>query len=203
MKGILFSTAMVRAILDGRKKQTRRVIHLDISNWFDVCKVDGAIAWEDQETGDLYPPTYRARYQVGDILYVRETWTTECKMLQHVFDGKQIHYCADCKEDSTGLFAQCKWKKRPSIHMPKEAARIFLRITGVRVERIQQITYGDCCAEGVFKNEDLTNASYGQEATEKFSKLWDSINKKRGYGWETNPYVFVYAFERCEKQEET
>jgi len=203
MKPILFSTDMVKALLDGRKTMTRRVIHPDISNWFDVCKVDGAIAWQEQETGDFFPPTCRARYQVGDILWVRETWQHSCRA-----PGVDICYRADGEAEICDAYYEdnhwCKWK--PSIHMPREAARIFLRVTDVRVERIQQITYGDCCAEGVFNNEDLTNASYGREATEKFRKLWNSINAKRKggiYAWDMNPWVWVCTFERCEKSEVT
>jgi len=176
---------MVRAILENRKKMTRRVIHPDISNWFDVCKVDGAIAWQEQETGDFYPPTHRARYQVGDILYVRETWLKS---------GNHYYYRAsDNHENMANLRINVKWK--PSIHMPKKAARIFLRVTDVKAERLWDITESDAGKEGF--HLDMARLSN----KDRYYKYWDELNAKRGYGWETNPWVWVYTFERVEKQE--
>ena len=103
--------------------------------------------------------------------------------------------------------APTRW--RPSIYMPKEAARLFLRITDVRVERLQEITEDDAVAEGVKDPYEYQDANYYERvATDKeinasaFAGLWDSINDKRGYPWRDNPWVWVYEFEQCEKEEE-
>jgi hypothetical protein len=110
-------------------------------------------------------------------------------MLQNALSGKKIHYCADCKPDTTGLFAPCKWKKKPSIFMPRAAARLFLRVKNVRAERLQDISEEDAIAEGVDGIEP-------GELFFNFIALWNSLNAKRGYGWEANPWVWVYTFER-------
>ena len=118
-KPILFNTEMVRAILDGRKTMTRRVIKdKDITNNFDI-DVDGSVyAYIDQATGDSYPPTIRARYQIGDILWVRETWLK-------ADDG--YYYKADIEvpSESEDLRKAYGYKWKPSIHMPREAARRY------------------------------------------------------------------------------
>ena len=183
MNPILFSTIMVQAILEGRKTQTRRVCK-------PLCVEQTGKDFESRVDYDRLENVLKAgyvpAYTVGDILWVRETWQDICACpLQYAYraDGESV--------ELSGL-----WK--PSIFMPKVAARIFLKVIDVRVERLQSITYGDCCAEGVFNNEDMINASYGQEATEKWRNLWNSINEKRGYGWDTNPFVWVYEFERID-----
>ena len=187
MKPILFSTPMVQAILDGRKTQTRRVIKdKDITNWFDI-DVDGKpIAYIDQETGDSYPPTHRAKYQPGDILWVRETWA------KRIHSDNRYYYKAD--NNLGAIFNREDDKWRPSIFMPREAARIFLRVKNVRVERVQDIGEEDALAEGV---EWLNFAT----AKEAFTALWDGINGKRVYGWDTNPWVWVVEFEHMSKGE--
>jgi len=187
VKPILFSTPMVQAILDGRKTQTRRVIKdKDITNWFDI-DVDGKpIAYIDQETGDSYPPTHRAKYQPGDILWVRETWA------KRIHSDNRYYYKAD--NNLGAIFNREDDKWRPSIFMPREAARIFLRVKNVRVERVQDIGEEDALAEGV---EWLNFAT----AKEAFTALWDGINGKRVYGWDTNPWVWVVEFEHMSKGE--
>ena len=187
MKPILFSTSMVQAMLDGRKTQTRRVIKdKDITNWFDI-DVDGKpIAYIDQETGDSYPPTHRAKYQPGDILWVRETWA------KRIHSDNRYYYKAD--NNLGAIFNREDDKWRPSIFMPREAARIFLRVKNVRVERVQDIGEEDALAEGV---EWLNFAT----AKEAFTALWDGINGKRVYGWDTNPWVWVVEFEHMSKGE--
>ncbi len=214
MKPILFSAEMVRAIQDLRKTQTRRVIKdKDITNWFDI-DVDGKpIAYIDQETGDSYPPTHRARYQVGDILWVQETWKV-IRLLENM--QMQFEYRADGLTSKTIDFLLdrfTKFKKFANKHgwqspyfMPREAARIFLRVTNVRVERLREITAEDAKAEGIVwepgtgwtcdKGKGITDAYRSL-----FKDLWDSLNTKRGYGWETNPWVWVYEFERISKEE--
>lgn len=193
MKPILYSTEMVKAILDGRKTQTRRVVKPDIVSGFDV-DVDGSIvAYIDQATGDSFKPGDIAPYLPGDILYVRETW-------QDMSDNKgEYVYLAD---GDKGLFdkdwgvvttKEIKW--RPSIHMPREAVRLFLLVRNVRVERVQDITEEDVLAEG------CGLASWTQDdwpKTAGFAQLWDSLNAKRGYGWKNNDWVWVIEFERTE-----
>lgn len=186
IKPILFNTAMVRAILDGRKTMTRRVAK---NPAMPICRK-------------------------GDILYIRETW---CKS---PFTNHYI-YRADGDE---GIFTQSydgeimndtTWKWHPSIHMPKVAARIWLKVTHVRLERLHDITNGEILKEGA--DSEIIESYIGQIPEEMipdresvahkiaFSRLWDSTVKKADidrYGWYANPYVWVIEFERCEKPEE-
>jgi hypothetical protein len=183
---ILFSSEMVKAILDGRKTMTRRVIkwpHVEI----DIDhRILGGCYWDEQKgrlTGQMY--ILSCPYgQTGDRLWVRETWQ------YNPFGG--IVYRAgsgivDC--DGRG------WK--PSIFMPRRASRITLEITAVRVERVQDIDkrdghgqhiIGDAWAEG-FRTPNPTAA---------FMLYWDSLNAKRGHGWEKNPFVWTIAFKRIQ-----
>ena len=183
-KPILFQTDMVRAILDGRKTQTRRVVKPQprckntkfekdrgrLVEYSMICS-----CWNEIKI-------HKPRYQTGDILYVRETWTDSCKMLQNALNGNSIHYCADYKNDTTGLFSPCKYKKKPSIHMSKEAARIFLRVTGVRAERLRDISVQDCCREGIAEywvsGNSYADIAFTERCIDEFKKLWDSINAK-------------------------
>jgi len=205
-KPILFSTPMVIAILDGRKTQTRRVIKdKDITNNFDI-DVDGSVyAYIDPETGDSYPPTAIARHQIGDILWVRETWGfVGCeKCGGECCTGAPDNYKGDdgcfvyrtnygTTEDDSFPPSMFKWK--PSIHMPRKAARIFLRVTNVRVERVQEITEEDALKEGCVPT--FIDGAVLISAKGRFHALWESLNAKRGYGWEANPWVWVYEFER-------
>jgi hypothetical protein len=198
---------MVHAILDRRKTQTRRVIKdKDITNNFDI-DVDGSVyAYIDQATGDSYPPTAIAKYQVGDILWVRETWSRD-ESGEYVY---RTNY--GTTEDDSFPPSMFKWK--PSIHMPRDAARIFLKVTNVRVERLQDITEEDAIAEGVswldeacYSNNGWTPTLYDPDSggspvfRDGFTALWDSINAKRGYSWDTNPWVWVYEFEKISKEE--
>lgn len=195
VKPILFNTDMVRAILDGRKTVTRRKIDVDTSNRFDV-EIDGkAICYIDQATGDSYKPTELCRYQPGDILYVRETWCYGSDTTQILFEPEprayDIQYKADYPHIDKDLI---RW--RPSIHMPKEAARIWLKVINVRVERLQDITREQAEREGAC---DYTSTADG------FADIWDSTVKKEDfnrYGWQSNPWVWVIEFERCEKPQE-
>lgn len=196
MKPIIFSAPMVKAILDGRKTQTRRVIKVDDDpeNW--KISIEGTSIVRT-EPYDVKLP----RYAAGDILWVRETWLK-------ADDG--YYYKADIKvpSESENLRKAYGYKWRPSIFMPREAARIFLRVTNVRVERVQEITENDAKNEGVKDPYDYQEPSYydqphvrGMEINKSaFAGLWDSLNAKRGYGWETNPWVWVIEFERINKE---
>ena len=144
-------------------------------------------------------------YQSGDILYVRETWTTHYVPDE---DGKpKLEYCY--KADGIDIKAEClpgennRWY--PSIHMPKAAARIWLKVTDVRVERLQDISGMDVLKEGVNSHVHPEADYFDVNQREMFQSLWNStIDKKQidTYGWDANPWVWVIEFERCEKPEE-
>ena len=190
-KPILFSTPMVRAILDGRKTQTRRVIKpqpeiAEVYPWFDF--ENRCLEWlgcppisprhrcggtENSPGTTLQGP--KLPYSAGDTLWVRETWVRGLKEL-----GQQpIYYRADGDDCCTS------WK--PSIHMPRWAARLFLRVTDVRVERLQEMDFTDLEPEGFEPTDEFPT----------FSSFWDSLNAKRA-PWASNPWVWVYTFERIE-----
>jgi hypothetical protein len=183
-KQILFNTEMVRAVLEGRKTQTRGLIDVDISNNFD-CDPDGTvIAYMNPQTGDMYNPLEIATWQPGDILYIRETFSVD-KKRDYVY---RTNY-GSTEDDS---FPPLMFKWHPSIHMPKEAARIFLKVTDVRVEMLQEMRYSDFIAEG------MPYEQYEKIIQEKFKILWNKLYEKKGYGWGTNPWVWVIEFERIE-----
>ena len=174
---IIFNTEMVRAILDGRKTQTRRVVKYKAYT---------------REGDPVYP--HECPYgEIGDRLWVRETWAYTDGGGALVMGGiietvePQIVYKANGYKYSESL----KWK--PSIHMPRWASRITLEITDVRVERARDISYGDLCKEG-FKTYGLSEKSEMLPASIWFQELWDSLNAKRGYSWKSNPWVWVIEF---------
>lgn len=186
---ILFNMKMVRAILDGRKSCTRRIIKPQPQGYFEVSEEPLYIYDTDGKQGKITPP-----YQPGDILYVRETW-------KQAPNG--YYYYEDWQKDD--IADVTKWK--PSIHMPKEAARIWLKVTDVRVERLQEITRLSVQKEGieVDPKECAGKFDFISELFLLFQRLWDSTIKKSNlnhYGWDANPYVWVIEFERCEKPKE-
>ena len=201
-KPILFSTPMVQALLNNSKTQTRRVIKdKDIINSFDIG-VDGKpIAYIDQATGDSHKPQDICPYKVGMTLWVRETWSKS-------INGEYV-YRTNYGTTEDDSFPPSTFKWRPSIHMPREAARIFLKVTGARVERVQDITEEDAIAEGIesFAITDATlrptrHKVYGNTckdtAREAFAGLWDGIYLEKMSGWYDNPWVWVVEFERVE-----
>lgn len=186
---ILFNMKMVRAILDCRKSCTRRIIKPQPQGYFEVSEEPLYIYDTDGKQGKITPP-----YQPGDILYVRETFI---QAAAHIF-----WYKAD---DKPWMSKDLLWK--PSIHMPKEAARIWLKVTDVRVERLQDITGLSVQKEGIELDpkECASKFDFITELFLLFQKLWGSTIKKSDldrYGWDTNPYVWVIEFERCEKPKE-
>lgn len=202
----------VQAILDGRKTCTRSSVS---SRQFlgmlpDKCKK--AVPDEflkgkrmmfkpycDMTDAELIMTAYKAPYEPGDILYVRETWCAlPVNEAGHMRGHSVYYYKADGDLRPEGW--RGKWK--PSIHMPKEAARIWLKVTDVRVERLQKITSVQICREGV--EVEYPFVLNGEEKRYAFSALWNSTIKKSDidrFGWNANPYVFVIEFERCEKPE--
>lgn len=222
IKPILFNTEMVRAILDGRKACTRRLPrkqieekYLEYEEWVCAVAPPGSTWLREKEFYEEYPP-----YQLGDILYVRETWCGLPVNEAGHFRGHPIYYYR-----ADGDLRPEGWRGawHPSIHMPKEAARIWLKVTDVRVERLQDITEDQTEEEGFLFTPPclhMTGENYcdidgpctseikycDMGAGELFGKvLWNSTIKKSDldrYGWDANPYVWVIEFERCEKPKE-
>ncbi len=237
IKPILFNTEMVRAILDGRKSCTRR-INKDANDYvvpdmdfYDSDKRTYAVHnYSDKEHKDKLSIAERTcPICPGDILYVRETFAWcpcwDCGMdtepgacTDHIYHREKKEYgCymyrASC-EDNEYPSADT-W--HPSIHMPKEAARIWLKITDVRVERLQDITEEQACMEGTDPWDEACYENNGWHPTfsdpdsggdpnmiDGFHKLWNSTIKKTDLdrnGWNANPWVWVIEFERCEEPE--
>lgn len=268
IKPILFNTEMVRAILDGRKSCTRRIVK---PQWEECshCKYVHNEYIYDKLAENVYcakcgyplVPERRAPYQPGDILYVRETWRVgawdifnqmiafdykdgTCGELTYIHDRELFDRLvnqsrndarqAKCEYNGVDFVwekgkSPCRW--HPSIHMPKEAVRIWLNVTDVRVERLQEITESGAKAEGIRgytkdgnlykyavtddwwidyhnKHKEIVTGTWWQDmprtAKDAFSYLWNSTIKKSDldlYGWNANPWVWTIEYERCEKPE--
>lgn len=238
-KPILFSTEMVRAILEGRKTQTRRVVK-------DVIGYDGSLEYRGPLKSDYYlkpqykkqykespnlfhdflgrrprelnPIPVKSKYQKGDLLWVRETFLIST-LMESTSDykkpgDKEIHYKA-----TPGCLPidKVRYPWKPSIFMPKKYARIWLEVVNVRVERVRDISQGDALSEGAsVVDSELVYPGYskrceymrskglkppvGPSPAERFKYLWDSINQKRGYGWEMNPWVWVIEFKLIRRE---
>ena len=209
IKPILFNTEMVREILDGRKTCTRRIVKDGIPDdamWgYSAFTPKGYITCRGVYADGYGEGFYKLPYKPGDILYVRETWCgLPVNEAGHLRGHPIYYYKADGDLRPEGW--RGAW--RPSIHMPKEAARIWLKVTDVRVERLQDITDDGAKDEGA-NWENGQNVGWEEKmkrtATERFAKIWDSTIKKSdldGYGWAANPWVWVIQFERCGKPEE-
>lgn len=231
IKPILFNTEMVRSILDGRKSCTRRVIKPQPQSrlcytyagshkgcigkwtypnrgahefWGEKYKLPENI--KDEELSKRWNPPYHT----DDILYVRETWSEGYE------EGTYIYRADDKLADLPTFKESSKLIYHPSIHMPKEAARIWLKVTDVRVERLHDITEDgalregsegircDHVALGVYGCTDCMNTGWIEPPQVEFMQIWNSTIKKSDidrYGWGANPYVWVIEFERCEKPE--
>lgn len=215
MKQILFNTEMVRAILDGRKSCTRRVIKFPVNRYTNNVPLADKVVVQElrcDKVNFLEEPFFsygmNLPYQPGDILYVRETWQYLYELdgnEQVIEDTGKYYYAAtdtipfNTYVDENGVrHDHAPW--RPSIHMPKEAARIWLKVTNVRVERLQEITTNQIEQEGV--ETEYPHVLNGEEKKYAFQNLWNSTIKKSDldfYGWDANPWVWVIEFERCEK----
>lgn len=224
MKPILFNTENVIAILEDRKGATRRVVKPQPTHHIAGCSCGGYFdtgknQWACEHCGgEIEPLTGRSRmrapYQPGDILYVRETWSflfgAECGCFctgpcENEFNGEHgcYVYRTDYGTTEDDTFPPSMFRWHPSIHMPKEAARIFLRVTDVRVERLQEMTQDDAEREGCREWQN-PETKFTSSPLLIFSELWDRTIKKPDialYGWDANPWVWVIEFERCEKQE--
>ena len=199
IKPILFNTEMVRAILDGRKTCTRRICKdanectVPDMDFYNADRRTYAVHnFVDKEhTEQLSTAERTCPICTGDILYVRETWKEA---------PKGYYYYEDWQKDD--IADVTKW--HPSIHMPKEAARIWLRVTDVRVERLQEITAESALTEGADKYIHAIGTLNEDQTITSFIGIWNSTIKESDldcYGWDANPWVWVIEFERCEKPE--
>ena len=228
IKPILFNTEMVRAILDGRKSCTRRICKdanectVPDMDFYNADKRTYAVHnFADKEhTEQLSIAERTCPICPGDILYVRETWHKYTKRIGKGESCRLVEFCGYKASVANSEDAEEPW--HPSIHMPKEAARIWLKVIDVRVERLQEMKPVDVIKEGAYPDcwdclntygESGSQCCYGTEeqcsqcdaVMMEWEKLWNSTIKKSDidrYGWDANPYVFVIEFERCEKPTE-
>lgn len=228
MKPILFNTEMVKAILEGRKTVTRRVVK------YDPKILESPFHKANPEVSDIQiiEKLCTTPYEINDVLYVRETWkcwrahryeATADICFKAGGEGKTIQFengnTDSINRDNYDSFVN-KWMSstcptwHPSIHMPKEAARIFLRVTDVSLERLQDMsTKEDFKKEGVLddntyptdrsvKAHPMAQGGWTLGAyKERFEMIWNSTIKKDQldrYGWDANPFVWVIAFEKIE-----
>lgn len=200
IKPILFNTEMVKAILEGRKTQTRRTAFPNME-LREFCNKEYPNGWwfngrVFRSFDDFLHYTQRpkCKYQPGDILWVRETWSTH---YDGIHDDLQLCY----KADGIDLKSECLPGENncwyPSIHMPKEAARIFLKVKNVRIEKLWEMDEVAAIAEGFEDSPAVTDSPI-----QRFSELWDKTIKRddlREFGYHANPWVWVVEFERCDK----
>jgi hypothetical protein len=198
-KPILFSTPMVKAILEGRKTQTRRIIK-EAAGW-DTNRQLVAITEDHADGGRRFVMRnihghqrsiswYTPKYQVGDVLWVRETWRVtdflhkEDENWGYIYKASENGHDWESNDDN--------WNWRPSIFMPKQACRIFLEVTAVRAERLHDITGDDVLSEGVDNGKSNKSMGVRWENMQRmaFEELWNKINKN----WNDNPFVWVYGF---------
>ncbi|HBR3111283.1 TPA: hypothetical protein L9R57_003229 [Klebsiella pneumoniae] len=192
-KGLIFNSEMVRAILDGRKTQTRRPVKFPVHDKNLGCELAG-----NELAGELSAGNYlnSAFGKPGDRIWVRETWNKYGGLLTYRADHDWID---DMRKETV-----CTAKWVPSIHMPRWASRILLEITDVRVERLNAISEEDARAEGIIDGgclncgepEPCGCANPEPDATDAFAYLWQSIYGQES--WNANPWVWVISFERIE-----
>lgn len=235
LKPILFNTDMVKAILDGRKTVTRRLVKpqpfVSCEGLENECKHEtgffdtGANHWACRKSGCGImmngKSIYHAPSQAGDILYVRETYANISDFVNYAeyeldSDLKYLYKCDDNGKEHSFIDVGVK-RWRPSIHMPKEAARIFLKVADVRVERLQDMDQEDAIKEGLELqchrvDDDCSaylkcNFQNSAACLDSFKELWNSTISKKDpadmykYGWKANPWVWVIEFERISKED--
>lgn len=217
IKPMLFNTEMVQAILEGRKTVTRRVIKPQPESRLILMGPDSC--WPGYFAIQGTEKVVRPPFCAGDVIWVRETFQVD--YLSNIIGSGRVRYKTDGVYQDVSFAperheimrnAQKKSGWRPNENMPKEAARIFLRVTDVRAERLQEITAEGALDEGTNVEFPEPKPSYislaytemrlKPAARQSFANLWDSTIKpadRPNYGWEANPYVWVIEFERCEK----
>lgn len=206
-KPILFNTEMVKAILDGRKTQTRRIA----KGLYDSAEETAGDFHFGNNVKQIFYKNKKsvlkdAPYKVGDILYVRETWCKGAVAVGENPDGTDSEpFVSQCLGEESILYKEqmirnhifvedVTWK--PSIHMPKEAARIFLKVTDVRVERLRDITEEDAKKEGTKLLSHDGKTIYTKDYRTAFKVTWDKIYNN----WKDNPWVWVIEFEKIDKR---
>ncbi|MEE9159882.1 MAG: hypothetical protein V3U60_16045 [Gammaproteobacteria bacterium] len=209
---ILFSGEMVRVILAGDKTQTRRVVKPQPTcfipgAYFDAYNGGPQWNWWTQNNRLCNGDTImKCPYGVpGERLWVRETWAVHegadkfaPRMLHPGWASGDVWFRADDRAPLVSIRDRGKW--RPSRYMPRWASRITLEVTGVRVERVQDISEADAKSEGCAQRR-VDRSPGGLTAIEEFAALWESINAKRGFCWDVNPWVWVVEFRRLQTTE--
>lgn len=233
-KPILFNTEMVQAIIEGRKTVTRRVVKRKYSNTelrlktdkygtrlVEIQKDEEGVTYGTKSDGTKWlkmkgyiepkPP-----YKKWDVLYVRETWQYAYELDgndQIIEETGRYYYAANESPFSNWVMPDGTHRDvmpwRPSIHMPKEAARIFLLVNDVRVERLKDITVEECIKEGIWDDYKTYSEKYHDDLVKMayptaFSELWNETIKKADiekYGWDANPWVWVIEFEKLQIRE--
>lgn len=230
MKSIICNTEMVRAILEGRKTQFRRVIipqpkliKKAINERHNCYEWKGGMYALDMYSENTLLIKRASKYQVGDILYAKETFIDDYAIGGGDENGNSIDIIYKADSEDKGTYPH--WK--PSVHLKQKDARIFLKVTNVRIERLQDISDKDCIKEGISEvdfypddgfplcsgymiGKDDGKTALSNTPQKPFSKFWNSTlkfhngvrksqNNLNKYSWEDNPYVFVYEFEKVER----
>lgn len=205
-KPIIFSAPMVRALLDGRKTQTRRVIKPQPHDRSEGCyhRPDGSWVWVDahrENNGAGYygnrldDSHFFTRYVVGERLYVRETWTARMTHGWTISDARSRMFNEEILFRADGHDSLDGWW--PSIHMPREFSRLTLTVTDVRVQRLQDISEVDAVAEGLVQAyegwaTDTGGSCWGNSAVNSYRQLWNSLHGPDA--WDANPWVVAVSF---------
>ena len=220
MKPMMFNADMVKAVREGRKTVTRRAIKLFVPDdavfGYSDFTPAGHISARGTYADGYGEKFYKMPYQPGEIVYVPEAWR-----LLEMWESPVRRWTGAKVEFQDGEVVRLrfynreraeKWRKyldkpkdrwQSPYHMPREAARLFLRITGIRVERLQDITMDGMLAEGVIP-ENVTGGQWQQWQDDHMRPVWDSTVRPKDrdlYGWESNPWVWVIEFERISKKE--
>jgi len=195
---IIFNAEMVRAILADRKTQTRRVIKPQPDRWLPPFLI---YLWNEDQFKRIAARFHCPYGKPGDTLWIRETWHAASHYDELkpslIPAGSPLWYAAKSYRDHDGW--AIRGKKRPSIFMPRWASRITLEITDVRVERVQDISAHDAISEGINPEPHQRCGDFFDDtAVDEFTELWNSINTKRGFGWDVNPWCWCISFRTIE-----
>jgi len=192
---MLFSTPMIQAILEGSKTQTRRIVKGRLLQLLNDGLILETISGKNNSS-------WETPYKEGDVVWVRESWHTsynnKADKWEPVYKADGVYYYDDD--------GPIRWK--PSMHMPKNVCRLFLKVKSVRVERLQDIFHYDVLEEGIkeftkdgviskFGLKDWAWSDMPKDRKDAFKMLWQSINGKES--WNENPWVFAITFERIER----